>query len=768
MTTPDRPPVLVRLRSAGRRLLRVDVVVLVLVELLVLRSLAPSRVLTDVLPLGGDHSGHSYLIHETGKNLAHLRLGGWADGWLAGLPTGTLYPVLGPAFAALLSVLVPLAVAYKLAIVVGPLLLPLAAYAAARWSRLPRPLPLMLAVICAPFLLDVSCNLCGGTIDSDLTGEYDFSLALALGLLALGALAALLDDRAPRWAVALLLGFAFLGHPVPALWVGASVVVLLVHGAFTNRAATLHALPAVGLSALIALTWWGPFLHYRSYTPRPLFLKVTAYGYQLFPFSGWWDVVIVGLALAGAVFAVRLRHRFLIALGASAVIAVLAFLALPESQLPNERVLPFFQLGEWLLVGLALVELSAIAARKADGWRPSLRLVQRMPTAGPVAVLVVVVFLQGIPWGTLPGETYKPSADPAAAGTMRWLGITWPAVGQSQYAHDVFGGARRPEDPPGAYDDFVAMIADVMKTHGCGRLARDHDDSFPKPDRMPSFVYYNIDHQLPLITHGCITSVLGTTYDSSQNTPEVLIDTAVSSDRALTVMPHLPYPRYSFDIGMKRLRLLGVRYYLTYGGQAATDAAASSEVTEVAHTGTVQLWELNDAAVVAPLTNQPVVVTGVPSSTWQAYYVSYALTDAWGDVVVTADGPSAWPRISAGTVPDNAPLASDTVSDVQETDGRVSFDVSTTGVPVVVRETYFPGWHVSGADAVYRATPDFMVVVPTSKHVVLTYGQTTSTVVFHAIGLLGVLGSVALGVLDRRRRRRPAAAPVPKAGARRR
>ena len=39
--------------------------------------------------------------------------------------------------------------------------------------------------------------------------------------------------------------------------------------------------------------------------------------------------------------------------------------------------------------------------------------------------------------------------------------------------------------------------------------------------------------------------------------------------------------------------------------------------------------------------------------------------------------------------------------------------------------SYFPNWHVSGATGPYRVSPNLMVVVPTSHHVTLTYGNTS-------------------------------------------
>jgi hypothetical protein len=88
-----------------------------------------------------------------------------------------------------------------------------------------------------------------------------------------------------------------------------------------------------------------------------------------------------------------------------------------------------------------------------------------------------------------------------------------------------------------------------------------------------------------------------------------------------------------------------------------------------------------------------------------------------------------------------------TVSNVVGHNASISFDVSRTGVPVVVTVSYFPNWQVSGATGPYRVSPNLMVVVPTSHHVSLSYG--TTPVDYEGWGL-SILGLIALVVLVRR------------------
>jgi hypothetical protein len=84
------------------------------------------------------------------------------------------------------------------------------------------------------------------------------------------------------------------------------------------------------------------------------------------------------------------------------------------------------------------------------------------------------------------------------------------------------------------------------------------------------------------------------------------------------------------------------------------------------------------------------------------------------------------------------------VSDVVEHNASISFNVSRVGVPVVVTISYFPNWHVSGAQGVYRVSPNLMVVVPTSHHVSLSYGTTPVDYEGYLLTIGALIGLVVL------------------------
>ena len=178
----------------------------------------------------------------------------------------------------------------------------------------------------------------------------------------------------------------------------------------------------------------------------------------------------------------------------------------------------------------------------------------------------------------------------------------------------------------------------------------------------------------------------------------------------------------------------------------------------VGHT-TWNIYLVKDSSVVTPLRNDPVVLSGVKpgGSSWLNPSVDWYDHPARWDVELAQSGPASWPRTKVSDIrPTVRHVAPTKVSAITQTDSSISFHVSRIGTPVLVKVSYFPNWHASGAAGPWRVTPNLMVVVPTSHDVTLNFGSSTAG----QLGLgLTIAGVVALGVLVAvelgRRRSRP-------------
>jgi hypothetical protein len=93
------------------------------------------------------------------------------------------------------------------------------------------------------------------------------------------------------------------------------------------------------------------------------------------------------------------------------------------------------------------------------------------------------------------------------------------------------------------------------------------------------------------------------------------------------------------------------------------------------------------------------------------------------------------------------------VTDIHVTNHRISFRVKRLNRPVLIRETYSPEWHVWGANQVYQAEPNEMMVVPTRHDVLLTFENPASVPLGFVVTLLSWVWLTALLLVPWRHRR---------------
>ncbi|HVF13386.1 MAG TPA: hypothetical protein VM942_02235, partial [Acidimicrobiales bacterium] len=211
----------------------------------------------------------------------------------------------------------------------------------------------------------------------------------------------------------------------------------------------------------------------------------------------------------------------------------------------------------------------------------------------------------------------------------------------------------------------------------------------------------------------------------------------------------LPYTSLDVASGVKHLQMLGARYYLAFSPEATAQADAHPDLTLVAVAGAWKAYEVRGSEIVSPLGFEPAVITGGGKGEreWMAVMADWYQDFSAHDVFLAASGPREWQRVEVNEVdidpqtttpgsrqvigadvqvdpPERRPVEPVRVSGIRTSDNRITFDVDRTGVPVLVKASYFPNWKVSGASGPYRVSPNLMVVIPDSDHVSLYYGRT--------------------------------------------
>ena len=131
---------------------------------------------------------------------------------------------------------------------------------------------------------------------------------------------------------------------------------------------------------------------------------------------------------------------------------------------------------------------------------------------------------------------------------------------------------------------------------------------------------------------------------------------------------------------------------------------------------------------------------------WECSAAPWFTKRAQLDKVWVGSGPESWKHVDIKQLDETTQesITPTKVTRIREDVDSISFHVSETGKPVLVKTSFFPNWKVHGATGPYRAAPNLMVVVPTSHDVKLTYGLTGADWLGRFITLLGVAGLGAL------------------------
>ncbi len=711
--------------------------------LFVFNTCHPNLIFSNTTPTGGDMGAHlvgpSYIIHHL---LTHGEIAGWDPGWYAGFPLFEFYMVvpslmvvfldlgvrnpilLVPALAFVVSftfsgffvpalrrwrkvlfgvgifwllctIPVPYNIAFKLVTISGLLLLPFAAWAFGKLTDLPFPGPPILALGSLfviynrePNLNGGTGNIIGGNMASTMAGEFCFMLSLAFCLLYLGFLINGMRTGRHRGAAAVMLALTGLCHLIPVFFALAATVVALVVWPGKNRLKwAAYVLPVGGLLAafwIVPFELRGKFVNDMGWEklPSPGSMTTGAHPHAqtiwdyITPHALWWPLA---LALCGLIVSIVYRYRAGIFLTITMVGSACALRWVPQAQLWNARLLPFYYLSMFLLAAVGVSEvvrsIGSLVAKDPDKPGPWVHPHRRWLRC----VAFTLVFL-GMPLGNLPGTSFP------ATGGVNWLGLhrayrndvpgwaAWNYSGLEAKPVQVGTGGSVPTGQ-GGWPELHAMIQTMAKLgtepdHGCGRAMWEYDG-----DRLNTYGTPMAPMLLPYYTDNCIDSMEGLYFESSATTPYHFLTQCELSEHGSCAQRDLDYGSFNLQLGIEQEELMGVKYYMAFSPTAVDAANADSALTQVAVTGPWHVYQLPAAAsaVVTGLTNQPVVMKNIANGqgSWLDPSAAWYLNPSDYDVMMAESGPKDWTRITIPADPIAAPKEAQFNSMAQPTKASV-------------------------------------------------------------------------------------------------
>ncbi|MYC84326.1 MAG: hypothetical protein F4X18_02265 [Acidimicrobiia bacterium] len=554
---------------------------------------------------------------------------------------------------------------------------------------------------------------------------------------------------------------------------------------------------------MLAAFWALPLVIRLRYTTEMNWQPLAGFD-ELFPVE-LWPVAILGVT--GLVMALRRTGRA-VAPAALTLVPIPAFFLLSQgAKLWNGRALPHWFYGLHLFAGIAVGLLVVAVCR---------RLPERTPIWWIQTVIVAAVWVlvfgpaigepawdvEGVGgWfdtlrlGPLVERISGPDLLVLAAGVLLlWLvgrrappatRIVLPVLASVAITGIIFVGVVTEENYVGAWARWNYLgyegkatwpeYEGVMSAIGAlppGRVqweANSELNKYGTPMAPMLFPYW---------TEGTHPSMEGLYFESSVTTPFHFLNASELASAPSNPIPGLAYHTGDIDRGAVHMRLFNVSYYVAYTDTAKGRADRHEDFTFVQDSPPFRIYSLPESSLVEVAVNQPWVFEETGSGLLTSlvttftedtdphfvdvaldWYEDISLVDQW----IVADGPSHWERITPDLDGATVPVTTSSeveVSDVVLEDHRVAFKTTGVGLPHLIKVSYFPNWTAYGAEGPWRATPAFMVVVPTGSEVELRFENTWVERV--GAGLTGAGGIIlVIWLVSAARRRSTQAAPPP-------
>lgn len=658
---------------------------------------SPFDLIRNTTPVGGDTPAHLYLVsHLKEQLLQHGRIISWAGGWWCGFPMFQYYFALPYLAAALLSVLIPLNIAFKLVSIAGMVLTPVCAYWAARVWRLPGPGALLMALAMVPFLFVQSHTMWGVNTSSTLAGMIANSWSFALMLPALACGSQDILDGKVRMRTILLFVLVLASHFFTSviMFVTLTIVPVLALPKTPSFLRGVRVLAVEAGLALLLMGWWLIPLIAKSDCSMDFGVNWTLSLLKSFPEYSLGIFIFAGGALALGIRR-SLPVVWLLAWmgGVSIVLFMVGYSLSPV----------FVNVRLWPFIFFALMALGAIGAG----------LLLERASGGRVWICVLVPAVLG-----------------AVVLSESLGGVCGPGLTRAWAKWNYSGLESKPS--AAVFEKLVPLLKGTP-----GRVANDLCEE--NNQLGSSRIFELIPHMTgkPILEGGLVNSGLGSMYSYYVQ--------GETSPSCAGFPPIVKPATFDFSRATRHLELFNVKHFIARSTLARQALQSMKEWRFMAREAEWELYELTTHAgryVFIP----PRLPKVEETSQWKErslewLYDLQALDQflIWKMPGMTVDRP----ELTTGVQP-IALAGTQSISNESVTDERIRFTTTAVGLPHIIKVTWFPNWKVRGAKQVYCISPGFMCVFPEQPEVELYYGTTGSDVVGY---LATALGGVLLGVM---------------------
>jgi len=667
------------------------IIIFGLVYWLIFKMIPWNLIFLNTTVAGGDMGSHNYILYHLKSTFPIIK--SWAMDWYTGFPFLYFYPPMVFIISVIMSYLMPLNVAFKIATLLGTFLLPLALYWCLKNCNQKYPIPLLGLLGGMFFIFLEKFSIYGANIPSTLAGEFSYSFAFSLFFIFLGFLIKGLNERKYLILNIFLLAIIVLSHPLPVVIAALTAPVLIFTG-MHNKAEykrRLFYLFRVFFFAFCLTAFWAlPFLAFQGYT-SPMHWSRTVKLDEMFPTT---LTIFQIFSVLGIAYAIKNREKSILAVMGFTVMSFLIFFALDNSTILNARFLPPFILGYILLGAYGL------------GQSIKLSFNTKMATAIGMIVLTIgsILFVKN-------SITYIPD----------WL--KWNYEGFESKA---------------PFKNEAIDVFKYLKTLPPGRIMWEYRNKDYDAFGTPRFL-----ENLPIWTNH--PTYEGLLIESSLTGPFHFVNQAEFSREPSSAIAGFEYPPFDFEKGIKHLEIFGTQYFLAYTPEV-NDLANKylNRLKQFEHFG---VYELANSSLVT-IADKGVSLSAKKKDWIKESFDWYLNKNL--DIPIIFYKNIKEKNFIEKLMSNPQPITNKSVFITNQTDNRIEFRTTNLLAPHIVKVSYFPDWKVKGAYGPYLISPSFMVVFPYQENVTLEFKSGPIDILGNTLSLTSL---ILLGIISIRNKK---------------
>ncbi len=658
------------------------ILILLISEVLLIFLFPGSSIIESTITAGGDTPSHFISAIAMSRGLLSLFSPvTWIPGAYAGFPLFLHYFPLPFALMALISKAVSLQIAFKLVTLLAVIPLPAAVYLCLRRLGYGQNIPAIGAVLSLPFLLMTENSMWGGNICSTLSGEFAFGISFILYVIFTGKLYADVSARRSPWGNSALEAFIAMSSGYPLLQSVMGTSYFIVRGGNLRYILQLH-----GAAAGLAAFWLLPVL-WRIPWNTPFAL--------CWHFERWAEIAppLLWPSFAGALMVAVSGIRNLFGPGRK-----LSAILKESNDCPELYLLWQFAIA---LLGFSMVSSLGLVD------------VRFLPFAQ-----IMLVLLGAVGWGRLLSRLPRPKLWLAvfSAGVVA-IALTRAVTVDSWIQWNYSGMESKP-----LWHSYRLVNEYLSGDENSPRVVFEHNEitnGAGSPRAFELLPYYSGRSTLE-----------GLYMQSSPDSPFVFYIQSELSQTPSTPLSRYYYSRPNPGHAAAHLRLFNVSQVIAVSDAIDNALDASPDYEPGITFPPYRIYRLKSRvdSYVEPLRFRPL---RIGPQNWKKVQFEWfrksalrvplvvAPEDSPGDFLKSLRNYEGDPEhIPEVPIPGYETVRAQAIPG----DGKIAVNTSMPGHPLWIKVSYHPDWRITeGAGELYLASPAFMLLVPRTSRVVLTF-----------------------------------------------